>query len=94
VTGAAGPDAQFWGFFAHTGRAGGHAPFRLVPTAANRQPAFAFYSRWQSPEWRFHSVQLLTLHGDTIAAMTSFVMPALASVFGLAAVLHAVSDNP
>jgi RNA polymerase sigma-70 factor (ECF subfamily) len=81
-------------FFAHTGRAGGHAPFRLVPTAANRQPAFAFYSRWQSPEWRFHSVQLLALHGDTIAAMTSFVMPPLASVFGLPAVLHAVSDNP
>jgi len=81
-------------FLAHTGRPGGHAPFRLVPTAANRQPAFAFYSRWQSPEWRFHSVQLLTLHGDRIAAMTSFVMPPLASVFGLPAVLHNVSDNP
>ena len=79
-------------FFVLTGRPGGHAPFRLVPTAANRQPAFAFYSRWQSPEWRFHSVQLLTLHGDTIAAMTSFVMPQLASVFGLPAVL-AVSDH-
>ena len=74
-------------FFTLTGRPGGHAPFRLVPTAANRQPAFAFYSRWQSPEWRFHSIQLLTLHGNTIAAMTSFVMPALASVFGLPAVL-------
>jgi len=75
-------------FFANTGRPGGHAPFRLVPTAANRQPAFAFYSRWQSPEWRFHSIQLLTLHDDTIATMTSFVMPSLASVFGLPAVLH------
>jgi RNA polymerase sigma-70 factor, ECF subfamily len=80
-------------FLAHTGRPGGHAPFRLVPTAANRQPAFAFYSRWQSPEWRFHSIQLLTLHGDTIAAMTSFVMPPLASVFGLPAVLDAVSND-
>ena len=76
-----------------TGRPGGHAPFRLAPTAANRQPAFAFYSRWQGPEWRFHSVQVLTLHGDTIAAMTSFVMPALASVFGLPVVLQAVSNN-
>jgi RNA polymerase sigma-70 factor (ECF subfamily) len=81
-------------FFAHTGRPGGHSPFRLVPTAANCQPAFAFYSRWQSPEWRFHSVQVLTLDGGTIAAMTSFVMPALASVFGLPALLHAVGDNP
>lgn len=80
-------------FFVRTGRPGGHAPFQLVPTAANRQPAFAFYSRWQSPEWRFHSIQLLTLDGRAIAAMTSFVMPALASVFGLPAVL-AVSDNP
>jgi RNA polymerase sigma-70 factor (ECF subfamily) len=80
-------------FFVRTGRPGGHAPFQLAPTAANRQPAFAFYSRWQSPEWRFHSIQLLTLDGRAIAAMTSFVMPALASVFGLPAVL-AVSDNP
>jgi len=74
-------------FFAHTGRPGGHAPFRIVPTAANCQPAFAFYSRWQSPEWRFHSVQLLTLHEDSIAGMTSFVMPQLTSVFDLPAVL-------
>jgi RNA polymerase sigma-70 factor (ECF subfamily) len=74
-------------FFARTGRPGGHAPFRLVPTAANRQPAFAFYSRWQSPDWRFHSIQLLTFHDNTIARMTSFVTPALASVFGLPAVL-------
>jgi RNA polymerase sigma-70 factor (ECF subfamily) len=81
-------------FFARTGRPGGHAPFRLVPTAANRQPAFAFYSRWQSPEWRFHSIQLLTLDGGTIEAMTSFVMPALAAVFSLPAVLQARSDNP
>jgi RNA polymerase sigma-70 factor (ECF subfamily) len=27
-------------FFALTGRPGGHAPFRLLPLAANRQPAF------------------------------------------------------
>jgi RNA polymerase sigma-70 factor (ECF subfamily) len=81
-------------FFVRTARSGGHAPFRLVPTAANRQPAFAFYSRWQSPEWRFHSIQLLTLHGDTIAAMTSFVMPALASVFELPAVLIDAGETP
>ena len=76
-------------FFAMTGRAGGHAPFRLAPTAANRQRAFAFYSRWQSPDWRFHSIQLLVLQGNTISRMTSFVMPELASVFGLPAVLPA-----
>jgi len=80
-------------FFGRTGRPGGHAPFRLVPTAANRQPAFAFYSRWQSPEWRFHSVQLLTLHEHSVAAITSFVMPALASVFDLPVVLPDVRNN-
>jgi len=76
-------------FFAFTGRPGGHAPFRLVPTAANGQPAFAFYSRWQSPEWRFHSIQVLTLDERAVVAMTSFVMPALASVFDLPVVLPA-----
>jgi len=43
-----------------------------VPTAANRQPAFAFYSRWQSPDWRFHSIQVLTLDERAVVAMTSF----------------------
>ena len=58
-----------------------------MPTAANRQAAFAFYSRWQSPEWRFHSIQLLVCEGNMIARMNSFVMPALASMFGLPVVL-------
>jgi RNA polymerase sigma-70 factor (ECF subfamily) len=74
-------------FFAWTTRLGGHAPFRLMPTAANRQPAFAFYSRWQGAEWRFHSVQVLVLEDDAVAKMTSFVVPSLFSAFDLPAVL-------
>lgn len=74
-------------FFAGTGRPGGHAPFRLLPTAANGQTAFAFYSRWLSPEWRFHSIQVLQFDRNTIDRLTSFVMPALASSFGVPAVL-------
>ena len=74
-------------FFVKTGRPGGHAPFRLVPTAANDQPAFAFYSRWQGPEWRFHSIQVLTLDAERIGGLTSFVTPALAPVFDLPDVL-------
>ena len=70
-------------FFAHAVRPGGHAPFRLLPVAANRQPAFAFYSRWQTSNWRFHSIQLVEVHDNTIGRMTSFVMPTLASVFSL-----------
>jgi RNA polymerase sigma-70 factor, ECF subfamily len=80
-------------FFARTGRPGGHAPFRLVPTAANRQPTFAFYSRWQSPEWRFHSIQLLVLEGDTISTLTSFLTPKLSSVFDLPDVLPDAADG-
>jgi RNA polymerase sigma-70 factor (ECF subfamily) len=80
-------------FFRRTARPGGHAPFRLVPTAANRQPAFAFYSRWQSPEWRFHSIQLLTLQEQSIVVMTSFVMPSLASAFDLPVVLPDASHE-
>jgi RNA polymerase sigma-70 factor (ECF subfamily) len=74
-------------FFAVTARPGGHAPFRLVPTAANGQLAFAFYSRWRSPEWRAHSIQLLELEDDGVRVMTSFVTPALFSRFGLQDVL-------
>lgn len=79
-------------FFAATGRPGGHAPFRRPPTAANGQTAFAFYSRWQSSEWRFHSIQVLEFNRSTIERMTSFVMPALASVLGLPHVLPPQDD--
>jgi RNA polymerase sigma-70 factor (ECF subfamily) len=58
-----------------------------TPTAANRQPAFAFYSRWQGTEWRFHSVQVLELDGEAVTKMTSFVVPSLSSTFALPAVL-------
>ena len=76
-------------FFTWTHRPGGHSPFRLVPTAANRQPAFAFYHRpGPGPEWRAHSIQLLTFDGDTIAAMTSFLSPPLFGAFSLPAVLR------
>ena len=74
-------------FFAFTARPGGHAPFRLVATSANGQTAFAFYSRWHSPEWRAHSIQLLDLESDGVRVMTSFVTPALFEKFGLPDVL-------
>jgi RNA polymerase sigma-70 factor (ECF subfamily) len=79
-------------FFAWTTRLGGHAPFRLLPTRANGEPAFAFYGRWQGPEWRFHSIQLVTLQDEMIAGLTSFVMPELAPVFGLPGVLPEASN--
>jgi RNA polymerase sigma-70 factor (ECF subfamily) len=73
--------------FAWIFRPGGHGPFRLVPVGANGPPGFAFYSRFQGQEWRPHSIQLLTLRDDSIAAMTSFVTPSSFPAFGLPAVL-------
>ena len=65
--------------------------FRLIPTGANRQPAFAAYSR-RTPEapWAAHSIHVLTLANDTIAAITLFAKPdgpRLFSAFGLPLVL-------
>ena len=74
-------------FFARTARPGGPAPFRLVPTRANGQMAFAFYTRWHSLDWRLHSIQIVTIGEGAIAGMTSFVVPALGSAFGLPSVL-------
>ena len=65
--------------------------FRLIPTGANRQPAFAAYSR-SNPDapWTAHSLQVLTLTDDRIAALTLFAKPEgprLFSAFGLPLVL-------
>ena len=58
--------------------------FRLVPAAANGQPAFAVYSRSpQNLEWRPHSIHVLTLHNDSIAALTMFRAPEVFAAFGL-----------
>ena len=70
-----------------------HAGFRLVPTAANRQPAFALYSRRGGVlEWRAHSIQLPTLHAESIAALTLFINPQLFASFGLAVAVPTQHD--
>lgn len=81
-------------FFAFACRPGGIGPFRLVPTAANRQPAFAFYGRGRQPEWKFHNVQLITIQGQRIVALTSFVEQRMNELFGLPAVLPDENGSP
>ena len=50
--------------------------FRLIPTAANRQPAFAAYSRMgNESQWTAHSIHVLTLENDVISRLTLFVKP-------------------
>lgn len=68
-----------------------YAGFRVVPTGANRQPAFALYARRASDApWDAHSIHLLALDDEGIAALTLFVKPAspdLFEAFGLPLVL-------
>jgi RNA polymerase sigma-70 factor (ECF subfamily) len=60
---------------------------RLVPTAANGQPAFAVYERTAADApWTAHSIHVLTLEDERISALTLFVPPAgppLFPAFGL-----------
>jgi RNA polymerase sigma-70 factor (ECF subfamily) len=58
----------------------------IVPVAASGQPAFAFY-RWQADTGRFvaHSIEVLTLDGPRIAALTAFIAPEAFERFGLPA---------
>jgi RNA polymerase sigma-70 factor (ECF subfamily) len=61
--------------------------YRMAPTAANGQPAFAAYSRPRSGgPWTAHSIQVLSLEQDHIAQVTLFAKPdapRLFAAFGL-----------
>jgi RNA polymerase sigma-70 factor (ECF subfamily) len=70
-------------------------PVRLVPIAANRQPAFALYRRGAAGrELQAHGIWLLTLQDEAIAALTGFLDPRLCAAFGLPAVLPAHDTTP
>ena len=67
------------------------AGFRLIPTGANRQPAFALYGRSKSDEiWHAHSIHVLQTEENKIAALTIFVRPdgpRLFEIFGFPSTL-------
>ena len=60
---------------------------RLVPTAANGQPAFAVYEQSADGKWAAHSLHVLTLEQDAISTMTLFIEPRLFESFGLPRIL-------
>jgi RNA polymerase sigma-70 factor (ECF subfamily) len=64
---------------------------RLMPTAANGQPAFAVYERsGAGAAWTAHSIHVLTLEHGAISTLTAFVPPTgprLFEPFGLPLVL-------
>jgi RNA polymerase sigma-70 factor, ECF subfamily len=73
-------------FFAWAWKSMGPGPFRLIATAANRQPAFALYvCDQQESQCQAHAIQLLTLKDDAIARLTLFLDPRLFAAFGLPA---------
>jgi len=57
--------------------------FRLLPTAANGQPAFAAYQRDAGGVYRAHAVLVLALSPTGIARVDIFLEPGLFGRFGL-----------
>lgn len=65
-----------------TGEARGR--YRLVPTRANSQPAFAWYLREAAGEsYRAFAIQVLTFDGELLGDITTFPNPGLFRYFGL-----------
>jgi RNA polymerase sigma-70 factor, ECF subfamily len=64
---------------------------RLVPTAANAQPAFAVYDYSAADKrWHAHAIHVLTIRDHTLSALTAFQPPTgpnLFPAFGLPTVL-------
>ncbi len=55
---------------------------RLVPTAANGQPAFAVYELSEADgRWHAHSIHVLTFERNTISTLTLFLDPSLFQAF-------------
>jgi RNA polymerase sigma-70 factor (ECF subfamily) len=57
--------------------------FRMIPTAANGQPALGTYLRGRDGEYRAHSICVLTTAGSHVTRVTSFNDASLFAIFGL-----------
>ena len=65
--------------------------FRMIPTAANGQPALAAYLRGHDGMYRAHGIQVLTIAASRVTRVTSFNDPGLFAVFGLPQTLPAAA---
>ena len=62
--------------------------FLALPTAANAQPAFAFYRSLGPHEpHRLRAIQVIELRDQLVVSIDHFMLPELAPIFGLAAEL-------
>jgi len=66
--------------------------FRLLPTSANGQPAFAVYLREGDGVHRAHGIVVLTIAASLITRVTMFIDPGLLATFGLPRALPAAGD--
>lgn len=66
--------------------------YRMIPTAANGEPAFAAFSRARADApWEAHSIHVLTLEDSAISRVTLFAKPdgpRLFPAFGLPLILN------
>jgi RNA polymerase sigma-70 factor, ECF subfamily len=70
------------------------AGLRLVPMAANGQPAFAVYEKnVLDGTWNAHSIHVLTPDHGAIGALTLFVEPRLFQAFALPLILPAIASG-
>jgi RNA polymerase sigma-70 factor (ECF subfamily) len=77
-------------FFTWAWRPSNAGRWRIVPTAANGQPAFVQYLREADTSvYVAHGIDVLTLHDDAIAAITVFRDRALVAAFGVPTTLSA-----
>jgi RNA polymerase sigma-70 factor, ECF subfamily len=75
-------------FFAWAWQRGAPDGWRVVPTSANGQPAFAHYTRPAADAaFQAHSIQVVTLERGEIAALTAYRDPTLFAAFDLPPVL-------
>ena len=68
--------------------------FRLFPTEANGQPAFAAYLQEADGVFRAHAIQLLTVRDGLVARIVSFNDGRLLRPFGFPAELAGEPDHP
>ena len=62
---------------------GAAGSWRMLPVRANGQPAFAAYLRDAGGVYRAHGIQVLTIAGDGITRITTFIDAELFARFGL-----------
>jgi RNA polymerase sigma-70 factor, ECF subfamily len=66
--------------------------FRMLPTTANGQPAFAIYLREGDGVYRAHGIMVLTIATSRVTRVTTFIDPGLLATFGLPPALPAAGD--